>query len=115
MRRQLATNFGSKQCLQLIQTWLRECKAKHISEGCNLEDEQGLRTRILDISFTPPRLLLTNGQRGHFVALSHCWGNSSLPPPRTLASNLREYCESGVPDNCLSATFRDAIIMSRNL
>jgi len=115
MRRQLATNFGSKQCLQLIQTWLRECKAKHTSKGCNLEDEQGLRTRILDISFTPPRLLLTNGQRGHFVALSHCWGNSSLPPPRTLASNLREYCESGVPDNCLSATFRDAIIMSRNL
>lgn len=115
MRREMATNFGSKQCLQLIQTWLRECKAKHTSEGCNLEDEQCLPTRVLDISFTPPRLLLANGQRGHFVALSHCWGNSSHPPPRTLASNLREYCEYGVPDNCLSATFRDAIIMSRNL
>ena len=69
-----------------------------------------LPTRVLEITELNGkycvRLLVTNGLRGKYVALSYCWG--SKVQAITTPLNIGER-QAGIPWDCLSRTFRDAI------
>jgi hypothetical protein len=69
---------------------------------------QILPTRVMDISYGQPRLLVTQNQRGHYIALSHCWGSGEKRPLCTTTENLKEHI-SGIPFTKVPKTFQDAI------
>lgn len=56
----------------------------------------------------------TNGLRGKYPTLSHCWGNPGLMSTRLTASNLEEY-KRGIPFDYLPRTFQDAVTATRSL
>lgn len=85
-------------------------------ESCPQFHEPILPTRVIDIGPVDreptPYLLITNGKKGSWVALSHCWGlarhyltTSTTLPERQLSIHLSD----------LPQSFRDAIIITRRL
>jgi hypothetical protein len=80
-----------------------------------LEGEPLLPTRLIDVGKSPdeiPRLCLSNGRRGKWVALSHCWGDR--PFSKTIESNIDEM-QGGIKTSTLPATFQDAIAITKCL
>lgn len=75
-----------------------------------------LPTRVLDVglpdSDVNPRLFLSHGQTGFYIALSHCWGKSQILT--TTSSTLVER-QRGIQFASLSRTFQDAVIATRAL
>ncbi|KAL1647043.1 hypothetical protein SLS58_002813 [Diplodia intermedia] len=80
-----------------------------------------LPTYILDLGHSNPpspsiRLVAAEpGQRGHYAALSYCWGPSPAHhPPTTTSANLASHT-AGIPLSTLPKTFQDAVTATRNL
>jgi hypothetical protein len=69
---------------------------------------------IIAINSHIPKLLITEGCRGHYVALSHCWGTLGKHPLRTTTDNLQEHI-SGISWSTLPKTFQDALKITREL
>ncbi|KAF2717137.1 HET-domain-containing protein, partial [Polychaeton citri CBS 116435] len=70
-----------------------------------------LPTRVISVE-DPPRLVVTNGRRGSWVSLSHCWGKGVKYV--TTTSNL-ESSKSSLSIDRLTPTFQDAIAVTREL
>jgi hypothetical protein len=101
-----------------IETWIRQCQRDHIS--CNplspiLTD---LPRRVLDLKPQQPRfaarLIETNGLKGKYVALSHCWGGDTSVTITTTRATLPQR-QVGIPWEELPQTFRDAIMITEKL
>ncbi|KAL0253450.1 hypothetical protein SLS55_010429 [Diplodia seriata] len=80
-----------------------------------------LPTYILDVGHSNPpspsiRLVEAEpGQRGHYAALSYCWGPSPAHhPPTTTSANLASHT-AGIPLSTLPKTFQDAVTATREL
>ena len=75
-----------------------------------------LPTRVIDVGpangSLEPRLALSEGILGQYVALTHVWGG--LVPVRTLNVNLSSHLAQ-LSLSSLPATFRDAVIITRRL
>ncbi|KAM0345798.1 hypothetical protein ACHAPU_006151 [Fusarium lateritium] len=75
-----------------------------------------LPTRVIDLepmnSDKDPILLVTNGQRAPYVALSYCWGGASFI--KTSDANFQQQQE-GIPIGSLPKTFQDAIVITKAL
>ena len=68
---------NSGEDFKLAQKWLQGCLHSHAT--CPKSNpETPLPTRIIDVgpsnALTEPYLLHSNGKRGLYIALSHCWG-----------------------------------------
>ena len=100
--------------MELIKRWLKECTQNHIE--CGVTEEPKLPARVVDIGLEldpkQPRLLVTNGQTGQYLAFSHYWG--SKPLFRTLRSNI-EQLQTRIPVQKLPRSFIDAIEVARIL
>jgi hypothetical protein len=98
-----------------IRHWIQSCDSSH--EGCRVDNIPLLPSRVIDTDGPPSsefvRLIETSdGQRGPYIALSHCWGTSNNFV--TTRSNLEEM-KSGFTIDKAPATFRDAVKVSRLL
>ena len=97
-----------------LRNWIERCDQEH--KCCHSEQLPVLPTRILDVgdpeSTGNVKLVETNGKRGQYIALSHCWGasNSFLTTRDTLESMHNGFLLDQAP-----ATFRDAIVLTRCL
>jgi hypothetical protein len=60
----------------------------------------------------PPRLVETAGITEYYITLSHCWGHHQ--PLRTTRSTLSQHLNE-IPFDGLPQTFKDAVILARNL
>ncbi|KAL1942730.1 hypothetical protein VTO73DRAFT_4970 [Trametes versicolor] len=70
--------------------------------------DQSLPTRLIDCSNPDaPRLVLTGGQRGRYLALSYVWGEEQKHSTTTL--NESTYCADGIDSSLLPQTIVDAI------
>lgn len=71
-----------------------------------------LPRRVLDLSGGQIRLIETEGRRGHYVALSHCWGKKLLLTTKraTIAERMR-----GITMEQLPKTFQGAVAITRGL
>ncbi|KAF2667965.1 HET-domain-containing protein [Microthyrium microscopicum] len=84
------------------------------------EDELNqLPSRVIDVgpagSEDNPRLVQTASEsQGHWVALSHCWGDKDKHPLRTTRQTLADHSK-GIPMSSLPKTFQDAVIATRAL
>jgi hypothetical protein len=98
----------------LARKWISDC---HMHAGCSITRCQ-LPTRLIDIGFEgrtrDPRLVMTAGSTGQYVALSHCWGTPSQRPLMTTAENMASLLEC-IPLTSMAKTFQDAVIVTREL
>jgi hypothetical protein len=101
------SDSSSATSLNLIHKWMDTCNAKH--KKCNLVQSTTLPKRILEISFDSPRsltLIESQGKSAKFAALSHCWGDGTLPKTTSSSLMLRK---NGIDWDSLPRTFQDAI------
>jgi hypothetical protein len=111
-------NSSSDTAFRRIQSWLHTCEHQHQScrpSPSNSEKAQ-LPSRVLDVGNDAGSdtisLLETNGQRGRYITLSHCWGGSHVIT--TTKSNLQDHKE-GISLDKVPKTFRDAVLITRKL
>lgn len=121
MSSRVIRSLMAPETLLLLRGWLRECDQSH---KCYLRDMGGqlhadlpvLPTRIVDLGLlhasTKPRLLITNGARAKYAALSHRW--PAVPGLLTVTDKVQEF-QVEIPDDALSKTFRDAFAMAMAL
>jgi hypothetical protein len=104
----------SKVC-DLAQQWRNECAAH---ESCHAEVDVTLPSRVLvvcgDDRQPSVKLVESNGQKGRYVALSHCWGSIERPPIRTTSKNFQTH-QGGIPFRKLPKTFQDAVEFAQGI
>jgi hypothetical protein len=103
--------------------WLEHCVINHSNcrvkkrtlHDALLGEVVALPSRILDVGADGSqelRLLESEGMKGTYLTLSHCWGDGVAV--KTLLSNLNDYKER-IPMRVLSANLRDAVLTTRRL
>ncbi len=112
---EVPTNPSAEECANIARHWVEECDLNH--EKCHGRDcsngEDILPRRVLDLSAGQIRLIETApGQRGRYVALSHCWGKEQLliTTRETLADRM-----AGIDIEAMPRTFQDSIKITRGL
>ncbi|KAH7390966.1 heterokaryon incompatibility protein-domain-containing protein [Phaeosphaeria sp. MPI-PUGE-AT-0046c] len=109
----------------LIQRWMSACLAKHQlcrESLCGAVIDQSkppiLPSRVIyvgKVGDTPAvRLLETHGERGRYVALSHCWGSPDHRTLMTTQSSLADYLVS-IAWDALPTTYQHAITATQRL
>ena len=71
-----------------------------------------LPKRVLDLEPVDPRVWETNGAKGAYIALSHCWGTEK---GSTATKSNMPMSKKKVNVSALLKTFRDAIFVARAL
>ncbi|KAK5737917.1 hypothetical protein LTR17_006357 [Elasticomyces elasticus] len=109
----------SETTLDCVQKWIVDCDLTHQTcrlrvDGTTVPHQSEMPTRSVAVGSEsqPPRLVPTQGQKGCYVALSHCWGLTAqvLTTSSTITAHQQE-----IPFHSLSTTFRDAINVTRLL
>jgi hypothetical protein len=108
----------------ILQTWLANCHFSH--DQCRvgdfsdevLDDDPKLPTQVIDVGpkdgTLAPRLFISNGVGGRWIALSHCWGTELLRPLSTSKQNYSQH-QKCIPLSSLPKTFHDAVLVARAL
>jgi hypothetical protein len=107
------TSFQSS--LRQAQEWLQSCRGTH--NMCNRSTSPALPRRVIDVrpfsSKDSIRLLETQNQRGNYLCLSHCWGQTAVPLMTT--SKTISKWKDEIPWKLIPKTFQDAIAFVRLL
>lgn len=95
---------------------MKDCAENHAL--CKPSTTATLPTRVIDVRAEgqDPRLVITNGREGQYVALSYCWGDPRKhgEPFKTTRENYETHQEA-LPLDKLPATLRDAVLLCRRL
>ncbi|TRX96436.1 hypothetical protein FHL15_002708 [Xylaria flabelliformis] len=110
-----ALNPTVDYCVKFINKQLAYCVSSH-RMYCDRSDEQELSTRVIDVGTkdTAPKLLESRGRKAKYITLSHCWGNGEYTPLKTTTASLSSHYKE-IPLTKLSQTFRDAVLITREL
>ncbi|KAL2076233.1 hypothetical protein VTL71DRAFT_1176 [Oculimacula yallundae] len=102
----------SEACIDLIRNWTHECLTDH-ADLCPVSISP-LPTRVIDVgsATVSPRVVVTKGAIGRWVALSHCWGTKVR---FILESKNLEARQQAVPLEEMPSSFSDAIKVTRRL
>lgn len=99
---------------KLANEWLRECETHELC--ARVEEDMEMPTRVIDVtSGENPRLVLSSGKRGKFMALSYCWGpqgDDLLVLNDVTKSSL---LEGSVEEAAFARTHREAFAVARAL
>ncbi|KAI1452651.1 HET-domain-containing protein [Annulohypoxylon moriforme] len=97
----------------MIKSWIDNCEKNH--SKCQRSDGN-LPTRLVDVGSggDEPRLRITSGKTGRYLALSHCWGPNPDAVIRTKLATLEEH-QNCIPLARLSKTFHSAVMITRSL
>jgi hypothetical protein len=124
--RQPLRSSSSEKALLQIKQWYNHCNehhewCRHTISGHMIPKGEAalLPTRLLDLGSSDadatPRLVITSsGAKGHWAALSHCWGSPENHPLKTTRSTLAEHMRN-ISMASLPQTFQDAIVVTRKL
>ena len=103
---------ASTKAFARVRSWVHSCDQQH---RC-VPSETQLPTRVLDIGGNSGthsiNLVETQGQRGRYLTLSHCWGTSHRI---TTTSSTLQARKKGILISELPKTFQDAILIARYL
>ena len=116
-----STNTGSKESLEKVLFWCRDCIENHTTckewpHGNQLGE--GLPTRLLTCSIGADddvvKLVLAKElpRETRYMTLSHCWGGQSTI---RLTRNNIDYFKRGISLERLPQTFRDAFAVTNSL
>ncbi|KAL9124401.1 MAG: hypothetical protein Q9217_006263 [Psora testacea] len=107
----------SETSLSIAADWLTNCMTAHRICSRGSRQDKCLPTRVIDVgSDSPrqsPRLVIPNGTRGSWAALSYCWGGDSTFVLKS--TNLKEFRNGQTDIGNFPATLRDAIVVTRRL
>ncbi|KAE9396169.1 HET-domain-containing protein [Gymnopus androsaceus JB14] len=99
-----------KLALQCVEN----CVNHHYTKCPKPQENTFLPDRVIDCTDTrKPKLILTRGQRGHYVVLSYVWG--AKQPMMTTTLNIEKYCTEGLDMAQFPQTIQDAVIVTHNL
>jgi hypothetical protein len=113
-RQRVIPYTGSTESFDYIAGLIERCEQTH--PECAQVHDPPLPTRLLDIA-CPEGVQLVSPPRhatGRYCALSHCWGTSLTPVPKTTRATLASR-QTQITESELSETFRNAITLSRHL
>lgn len=105
----------SDDLFDVVRAWMDKCHKRHkVCAPTPSNDPPLLPSRVIDVTKVglDPRLVVSDGQRGHYAALSHCWGGLNLI--QTKAATLAQY-QDAIPLHQLPKSFQDAITIARKL
>ena len=107
---------SSQGDVALARKWIRDCMENHPHDCCSPSKPVRLPTRLLDVSpaggSDEVRLVITNGNSGQFITLSHRWGGLK---PITLTAQTLPGLLQGIAVTSLPKTFQDAVTITRDL
>ncbi|TLD33671.1 hypothetical protein PspLS_01655 [Pyricularia sp. CBS 133598] len=113
-RFQVDTDLGSPSNHSLARQWLSDCRLLH--QSCIGDRLHELPTRVIDVGHSldssTVSLLVSQGLKADYVALSHCWGGAISPLLTT--ETMQSFLEC-IQIAVLPANFRDAIAITRNI
>lgn len=111
----ISGNTGSAAAMSRVRMWMKHCFDTH--RDCGPDIEGPLPSRVLDLGVgeapSTIKLYLTNKNNGRYICLSHCWGTNIRHVTTTKAT--LEHWQSGVHISHLPRSFREAIIVTRQL
>lgn len=112
--RPITSGSGAVACRATATRWLTSCLETH--NACSHRPDNTLPRRVIDVGppdgDTEPFLFVTDGQKGEWVALSHCWG--SRPTFISTTESIDQHRQS-LPVAKLPLTYQDAIQITRQL
>lgn len=102
-----------EECWTIAKTWFDDCVWGHASCICGTNSTPSLPRRVLDVKNAQLRLFEPkNGTKRHWVALSHCWGNTNTF--KTTLDTLEPF-KRGIDWEALPKTLKDAVKVTRAL
>ena len=112
----LSDNTGSAQSFAFVRSQYQQCVSKH-THCARVATKSFLPTRLLDIGHEQhPDVKLVDREQipqgSSYVTLSHCWGQVT---PLKLTESSVSMLRSGIIDDDLPKTFRDAMIFVRKM
>ena len=113
---QLAKSLASESSSTLAREWLKLCIESH--PRCSEADRiaVGRPPRLLDVGGEgrDPKVVVVDSSQDWpvYLTLSHCWGGATIL--RLLLGNI-DTLTKGIPMNDLPPTFRDAVMIARQL
>jgi hypothetical protein len=111
-------NPGGPTHTRILAEWIQSCNEKH---QCYPTDNAFLPTRVLDVGHSGAdtiRLFCDTENHtipGKFVALSHQWGSFTQHKKFCTYKNNYDTFQHGIRVTELPKTFRDAVVITRNL
>lgn len=112
-------NTWSDDAVRWVLSKLDECREGHTL--CDLSREHPvLPTRVIDVGENfwdykaDVKLMVTEGGRGEYLCLSHCWGTPDVAPLETTRANFDAH-QRAISYRALPSTFRHAIVFARKL
>ncbi|KAE9375285.1 HET-domain-containing protein [Stipitochalara longipes BDJ] len=112
-------DLGSDENFGIVRDWIHECCDNH-SETCPPIGDNDLPTRLIDVGpadgSEEPRLVqLLKGEKDRYLALSHCWGVSTINERLTTTLATLDLRLDSIPMSAMPANFYDATIITRKL
>jgi hypothetical protein len=109
-RPQIPGDPTAEDCHRLVRSWEKNCRA----HGCSARQQVPLPKRIIKVPIddTFPQLYDTCGERGTYIALTHCWGKT---PMKRLVQELEAEWRNGINPSSLSRNFQDALKITKLL
>ncbi|KAF2855917.1 hypothetical protein T440DRAFT_503633, partial [Plenodomus tracheiphilus IPT5] len=101
---------SSDSALTLVRHWLRNCVHNH--DQCQLDIQTTLPSRVIDLTSPKLRIRETNGEKGSYMALSHCWGSERGV---MLTQQNLPLLLTSINITALQKSLQHAIFIARNL
>ncbi|KAH6885023.1 heterokaryon incompatibility protein-domain-containing protein [Thelonectria olida] len=113
-RRGTGPILDSKSNIAIAQGWISKCRNEHGSSCGTHKGDLPLPTRVIDVGSEndKTKLFISQGTKGDYIALSHCWGGPIATVLQT--TNIKDFCQ-GLPYDQLPLNFKDAINITRRL
>ncbi|KAI0438505.1 heterokaryon incompatibility protein-domain-containing protein [Xylaria telfairii] len=97
--------------------WLENCYKYH--PRCGGRDAMPLPTRVIDLgdpdNKSRPKLLITNGLEGRYVALSYCWGTGRGIHKLKLRTETLQAFQVGIDEGLMTRAHREGLQITREL
>jgi hypothetical protein len=110
------SSTGSESALSMAGLWLHTCLTEHVQCSQYSESSPPLPPRVIDVGpadgSEEPFLCTTKDRRGHYLTLSHRWGNYDEIKTKQATLDKRSTC---MPIRILPKVFRDAVYITRKL
>ena len=114
IRAEINDTPNCERAFKLARSWIYQCLHHH--KECARSRQVNLPPRVLDVGLPDgsqrPCLVDGMGKKGEYLTLSHVWGGNTYG--LTTTANIKER-ESAILPSSLPRTFRDAIVIARNL
>jgi len=102
----------SDATIGLVKDWLSSCRGPN-HHFCKAQEPRPLPSRVIDVRTEAPKIIETNGLKGSYTALSHCWG--PMVDTSTTKHNFAKRKTAGIDLTQMPANFRHAIQFTRRL